>query len=54
MLPMVLTTQDRISRDTLPLTHEFLPEMLGFNVRRSASSPVRLQSAGLIRQGRGG
>ena len=49
----LLTTQDRISRDTLPLTHEFLAEMLG--VQRPTVSLVtrRLQSAGLIKQGRG-
>ena len=49
----LLTTQDRITRDTLPLTHEFLAEMLG--VQRPTVSLVtrRLQSAGLIKQGRG-
>lgn len=49
----ILTTQDRISRDTLPLTHEFLSEMLG--VQRPTVSLVtrKLQAAGLIRQGRG-
>jgi CRP-like cAMP-binding protein len=49
----ILATQDRMDQDTLPLTHEFLSEMLG--VQRPTVSLVtrRLQAAGLIRQGRG-
>ncbi|KLK89584.1 Crp/Fnr family transcriptional regulator [Microvirga vignae] len=49
----LLRMQDRVGRDTLPLTHEFLAEMLG--VQRSTVSTVlhSLQTAGLIRQGRG-
>jgi CRP-like cAMP-binding protein len=49
----ILTTRDRIDSDTLPLTHEFLAEMLG--VQRSTVSLVAhsLQAAGLITQGRG-
>jgi len=41
-------------QDSLPLTHEFLAEMLG--VQRSTVSVVArtLQTAGLIRQSRGG
>lgn len=49
----ILSTHDRLDRDTLPLTHEFLAEMLG--VQRSTVSLVTrsLQAAGLITQGRG-
>jgi CRP-like cAMP-binding protein len=50
----ILTMHDRADGDTLPLTHEFLSEMLG--VQRSSVSVVTrtLQLAGLIKQGRGG
>jgi CRP-like cAMP-binding protein len=50
---MILTMRDHIGRDELPLTHEFLAEMLG--AHRPAISIVarRLQGAGLIKQGRG-
>src|SRR3954447_26419506 len=49
----ILSTQDRVKQVDLPLTHEFLAEMLG--VQRSTVSLVvrALQTAGLIRQGRG-
>lgn len=49
----LLTLHDRAGRDTLPLTHEHLSQMLG--VQRSTVSLVTgfLQSAGLIEQGRG-
>jgi CRP-like cAMP-binding protein len=49
----ILRTHDRMSQDTLPLTHEFLAEMLG--VQRSTVSLVThsLQNAGLITQSRG-
>jgi CRP-like cAMP-binding protein len=49
----ILSTQDRVGQADLPLTHEFLAEMLG--VQRSTVSLVvrALQTAGLIRQGRG-
>ncbi len=49
----LLTTRDRMSTDTLPLSHEFLAEMLG--VQRSTVSLVTrtFQTAGLITQGRG-
>jgi CRP-like cAMP-binding protein len=49
----ILSTRDRIDRDALPLTHEFLAEMLG--VQRSTVTMVArtLQSAGLITQKRG-
>src|SRR3954471_3436903 len=49
----ILSTQDRVGQRDLPLTHEFLAEMLG--VQRSTVSLVAraLQTAGLVRQGRG-
>jgi CRP-like cAMP-binding protein len=49
----ILSTHDRVDHDTLPLTHEFLAEMLG--VQRSTVSLVTrtLQTAGLITQSRG-
>jgi CRP-like cAMP-binding protein len=50
----ILSMHDRADGDDLPLTHEFLAEMLG--VQRSTVSVVArtLQTAGLIRQSRGG
>jgi DNA-binding IclR family transcriptional regulator len=44
---------DRADQDTVPLTHEFLSDMLG--VQRSSVSVVTrtLQTAGLIRQNHG-
>ena len=49
----LLTTQDRIGSDELPLTHEFLGVMLG--VRRSSVTDVlkELQERGLIESRRG-
>jgi CRP-like cAMP-binding protein len=49
----ILSTQDRVDQDALPLTHEILSEMLG--VQRSSVSVVTrsLQNAGLIVQRRG-
>jgi CRP-like cAMP-binding protein len=49
----ILTTQDRVRREELALTHEALAQMLG--VQRSTVSSVtgRLQAAGLINQRRG-
>jgi CRP-like cAMP-binding protein len=49
----ILSTRDRVDQDTLPLTHEFLAEMLG--VQRSTVSLIArtLQTAGLITQSRG-
>ncbi len=49
----ILSMHDRAEGDTLPLTHEFLAEMLG--VQRSSVSVVTrtLQTAGLIQQSRG-
>jgi CRP-like cAMP-binding protein len=50
----ILSSYHRSEGDTVPLTHEFLAERLG--VQRSTVSIAmgRLQSAGLVRQGRGG
>jgi CRP-like cAMP-binding protein len=50
----LLSTHDRLDQDALPLTHEFLAEMLG--VQRSTVSTVLrgLQGSGLIEQQRGG
>ncbi|WP_404295396.1 Crp/Fnr family transcriptional regulator (plasmid) [Microvirga sp. RSM25] len=50
----LLSTHDRVDRDTLPLTHELLAEMMG--VQRSTVSTITraLHRAGLIAQGRGG
>ncbi len=50
----ILSMHDRADQDTLPLTQEFLAEMLG--VQRPTVSVVArtLQTSGLIRQGRGG
>ena len=49
----LLATRDRAGRDDLPLTHDFLSEMLG--VQRPTVSLIArtLQAAGLIEQGRG-
>jgi CRP-like cAMP-binding protein len=49
----ILMSQDRVGDAELPLTHEFLAEMLG--VQRSTVSEVArtLQDKGLIQQGRG-
>jgi hypothetical protein len=50
----ILSTHDRVDQDALPLTHEFLAEMLG--VQRSTVSTVLrgLQTSGLIERSRGG
>ncbi|EIM28443.1 Crp/Fnr family transcriptional regulator [Microvirga lotononidis] len=49
----ILNTRDRWASDDIPLTHEFLSEMLG--VQRSSVSAVTraLHEAGLINQSRG-
>ncbi|MGO4525081.1 Crp/Fnr family transcriptional regulator [Microvirga sp. 2MCAF35] len=49
----ILSTRDRWESDELPLTHEFLSEMLG--VQRSTVSAITraLHEAGLINQSRG-
>jgi CRP-like cAMP-binding protein len=50
----ILSIHDRLGQDSLPLTHEFLAEMLG--VQRPAVSVAihKLHTKGLIRQSRGG
>lgn len=49
----ILTTRDRHDEDALPLTHEFLAEMLGVQ-RSTVSSILRaFQQSGLIEQRRG-
>jgi hypothetical protein len=49
----ILSMHDRLDGDTVPLTHEFLADMLG--VQRSTVSSITraLQEASFIRQGRG-
>jgi len=49
----ILSSHDRLGGDILPLTHEFLAEVIG--AQRSTVSAVMgaLQKRGLIRQGRG-
>jgi len=49
----ILSTRDRLGRDSLPLTHESLAEMLG--VQRSTVSAIvrQIQTAGLVSQRRG-
>lgn len=50
----ILSTHDRLDHNDLPLTHEFLAEMLGVQ-RSTVSATLRgLQTAGLIEQQRGG
>ena len=50
----LLSTHDRLDADALPLTHEFLAEMLGVQ-RSTVSATLRgLQTSGLIEQYRGG
>lgn len=49
----LLSTHDRLDQDALPLTHEFLAEMLGVQ-RSTVSATLRsLQASGLIEQSRG-
>ena len=49
----ILATRDRVGRDDLPLTHDFLSEMLG--VQRPTVSLItrHLQATGALKQGRG-
>jgi CRP-like cAMP-binding protein len=48
----ILSTHDRLNQDALPLTHEFLSEMLGVQ-RSTVSATLRsLQTSGLIVQRR--
>lgn len=49
----ILNTHDRLDQDALPLTHEFLGDMLGVQ-RSTVSATLRsLQATGLIEQRRG-
>jgi hypothetical protein len=50
----VLMIHSRVDHDALPITHEFLAERMG--AQRSTVSTVmgKLQSRGMIKQGRGG
>jgi CRP-like cAMP-binding protein len=50
----ILSTQDRLGEDVLPLGHEFLAEILGVQRSTVSAAMGALQKAGLIRQGRGG
>ena len=49
----ILRLHDRADGDTLPLTHEFLAEMLGVQCSTLSAVLRTLQEAGLIQQGRG-
>jgi CRP-like cAMP-binding protein len=49
----ILSLHDRLDQDTVPLTHEFLADMLGVQHSTVSSITRALQAAGLIRQGRG-
>jgi CRP-like cAMP-binding protein len=49
----ILSMHDRLDRDTVPLTHEFLAHMLGVQRSTVSSTTRALQEAGFIRQGRG-
>jgi len=50
----ILSTQDRLGQDVLPLGHEFLAEILGVQRSTISAAMGKLHKAGLIRQGRGG
>jgi CRP-like cAMP-binding protein len=49
----LLTTQDRVTADTFPLTQQFLAQMLGVRRPTVSLTAGTLQSAGLIRYTRG-
>jgi CRP-like cAMP-binding protein len=49
----ILSTHDRVTGNTLPLTHEFLAEMLGVQRSTVSITTRTLQNAGLIMQRRG-
>lgn len=49
----ILSTADRTGRTELPLTHEFLAEMLGVQRSTVSETTRALQHKGLISQGRG-
>ena len=50
----ILSIHDRLDQNTLPLTHEFMAEMLGVQRSTLSTATYKLQTAGLIRQSRGG
>ena len=49
----LLSMHDRMDQDTLPLTHEFLAEMLGVQRSTVSATLPGLQCSGLIEQRRG-
>jgi CRP-like cAMP-binding protein len=49
----LLMTQDRVQADSLPLTQEFLAQMLGSDRSTVTESATRLQKKGLISYRRG-
>jgi CRP-like cAMP-binding protein len=49
----ILSTRDRWASDELPLTHEFLAEMLGVQRSTVSAATRALHEAGLINQSRG-
>lgn len=49
----LLTTGDRVRRDTFPLTQDFLAQMLGVRRQTVSESASRLQADGLIQYSRG-
>ena len=49
----ILSTSDRTGRTEIPLTHEFLAEMLGVQRSTVSETTRSLQQKGLISQGRG-
>jgi CRP-like cAMP-binding protein len=50
----ILSTQDRVNQTTIPLTHEFLAAMMGVQRSTVSLTTRMLQSAGAIKQYRGG
>jgi CRP-like cAMP-binding protein len=53
MARWILLTQDRIGRDNIPLTQEFLSYMLGVRRASVSTAASALQDEGLIRYSRG-
>jgi CRP-like cAMP-binding protein len=50
---LILSMQDRMDQETLPLTHEFLADILGVQRSTVSTATRALQTAGLITQRRG-